>query len=123
MNVPANLLYTATHEWVKIDGNLATLGITDHAQSELGDIVYVDLPNVGRALQAKESFGSIESVKTVSDSYVPFACEVVETNGALGAQPELINNAPYTDGWILKVKFDGNTEGLLDADAYSATIG
>ena len=122
MNVPADLLYTPTHEWVKIDGNTATIGITDHAQSELGDIVYVDLPNPGRALQPAEGFGNVESVKTVSDVYAPFACEVTDTNHALGAQPELINTAPYTDGWLIKVKFSDAPQGLLDADGYKAKL-
>lgn len=124
MNVPADLKYTKSHEWVKVDGDTATIGITDYAQSELGDIVFVDLPTPGRALRAEESLASVESVKTVSDVYAPVAGEVVEVNGALGAQSELVNTDPYGSGWLVKVKVadPSAVEGLLDASAYSASI-
>ena len=125
MNVPSDLKYTKTHEWVRLDGEVATVGITDFAQSELGDIVFVDLPTPGRALQKGDSFGSVESVKTVSDAYAPVAGEVVETKGAVGAQCELINTDPYGQGWILKMRLDSPdaTAGLMDADAYKLEIG
>ena len=119
VNVPADLNYTPTHEWVRIEGDIATIGITDHAQSELGDIVFVELPVPGRALQKGESLGSIESVKTVSDVYAPVAGEVVEANGALDAQSELMNSDPYGAGWIVKIRVSGAPEGLMDADAYA----
>lgn len=119
MNVPADLKYTSTHEWVRIEGDVATIGITDHAQSELGDIVFVDLPVPGRALQKGDAVGSVESVKTVSDVYAPLAGEVVDVNGALNAQSDLMNSDPYGKGWIVKVKISGEPEGLLDAEAYS----
>jgi glycine cleavage system H protein len=118
VNVPADLKYTSTHEWVRIEGDVATIGITDHAQSELGDIVFVDLPTPGRALQKGDSFGSVESVKTVSDVYSPLAGEVVEVNEALNAQSDLMNSDPYGNGWIVKVRMSGDPEGLLDAEAY-----
>ena len=122
MNVPTDLKYTASHEWIRIDGDVATLGITDHAQSELGDIVYVDLPNVGRSVSAEETIGSVESVKTVSDIYSPIGGEVVETNAALGAQSELVNSDPYGAGWMLKIRFADLPDGLLDAAAYEALL-
>lgn len=120
MSVPAELLYTKSHEWVRIEGDIATIGITDHAQSELGDIVYVDLPNVGRVITAEETIGSVESVKTVSDIYSPVAGEVVETNALLGAQSELVNSDPYGQGWMFKIRLSGAPSGLLDATAYGA---
>lgn len=125
MNVPSDLKYTKSHEWVRLDGDVATIGITDFAQSELGDIVFVDLPTPGRALAKGDSFGSVESVKTVSDAYAPVAGEVVEVNPALGAQSELINSDPYGQGWILKIRVDGTSavDGMLDAEAYKAEIG
>jgi glycine cleavage system H protein len=122
VNVPGDLKYTKSHEWVRIDGDTATVGITDHAQSELGDIVYVDLPTPGRALQGGESFGTVESVKTVSDVYAPVAGEVVEANAALGAQAELMNSDPYGAGWLVKIKLNGTPEGLLDAAGYEASL-
>lgn len=123
MNVPSDLKYTKSHEWVRVEGDVATIGITDHAQSELGDIVYVDLPNVGRAVGVDDTVGSVESVKTVSDIYSPIAGEVVETNEALGAQSELVNSDPYGKGWMLKIRLSGGLDALLDAAAYSALIG
>lgn len=122
MNVPAELLYTATHEWVRIEGDIATIGITDHAQSELGDIVFVELPSPGRMLQVGDSFGSVESVKTVSDVYAPIAGEVTEVNGALGAQSELMNSDPFGAGWLIKIRVSAPVEGLLNAEAYAASI-
>ena|SRR5579862_7878756 len=123
-NVPADLKYTKTHEWVRIDGNEATIGITDFAQSELGDIVYVDLPTPGRVLGLGDSFGSVESVKTVSDVYSPLRGEVVAVNEALTAQSELMNTDPYGKGWLVKIKFDdaSATSMLLDPTAYQETI-
>lgn len=122
MNVPSELKYTKSHEWVRVEGDIATIGITEHAQAELGDIVFVELPNVGRALQGHESFGTVESVKTVSDLYAPIAGEVIETNPALGAQPELVNSDPYGGGWMIKVRTVASPEGLLDADGYRAAL-
>lgn len=125
MNVPSDLKYTKSHEWVRLEGDVATIGITDFAQSELGDIVFVDVPTPGRALAKGDSFGSVESVKTVSDAYAPIAGEVVEVNAALGAQSELLNTDPYGDGWIMKLRVNdaGAVSELLDADAYKAEIG
>jgi len=122
VNVPSDLLYTSTHEWVRIEGDIATIGITDHAQSELGDIVFVELPNPGRVLQVGDTFGSVESVKTVSDVYAPVPGEVTEVNGALGAQSELLNSDAFGAGWLIKIRMSSPVEGLLDADAYSASI-
>lgn len=121
-NVPADLKYTKTHEWVRLDGDLATIGITDFAQSELGDIVYVDLPTPGRALHEGETLGSVESVKTVSDMYAPIAGTVSEVNEALGSQTELVNSDPYGKGWMLKIRVNNPSDiaGLLDANAYQA---
>jgi glycine cleavage system H protein len=121
VSAPSDLKYTATHEWVRIEGDLATVGITDHAQSELGDIVFVELPAPGRVLGAGDSFGSVESVKTVSDVYSPVGGEVVEVNGALGAQSELVNSDPYGGGWMIKVRVSSQVDGLLDAAAYEAS--
>lgn len=123
MNVPADLKYTASHEWVRIEGDIATIGITDFAQSELGDVVFLELPSPGRVLKAEESFGSVESVKTVSDVYAPIAGEVVESNETLGAQSELVNTDPYGGGWLVKIRLSGDADGLLDADAYKAQLG
>lgn len=109
---------------MKVDGDIATIGITDHAQSELGDVVYVDLPEAGRALAAGDTFGSVESVKAVSDIYSPLAGEVTETNGTLGAQSELVNSDPYGDGWLIKVRLSdpGAVDGLMSSDAYAASL-
>ena len=124
-NVPADLKYTKTHEWVKIDGDIATIGITDFAQSELGDVVYVDLPNVGRVLSAGDSFGSVESVKTVSDVYAPIGGEVVEVNEALGAQSELMNSDAFGKGYLVKIRiaYHSQADTLLDSAGYSAIVG
>lgn len=124
MSVPAELKYTASHEWVKIEGDTATIGITDHAQSELGDVVFVDLPTPGRVVQKEESFGTVESVKTVSDIYAPISGEVLETNPILGGQSEMVNSDPYGDGWLVKLKITASAEldELLDAEGYKATL-
>ena len=124
MNFPAELKYTKSHEWVRVEGDTATIGITDHAQSELGDIVYVELPEKGRVLQAQESFGTVESVKTVSDIYTSVGGEVVAVNGDLGAQAELVNTDPYGGGWMVKVKMSDPSEAdsLLGAEAYQASL-
>lgn len=123
-NVPPDLKYTKTHEWVKVDGDVATVGLTDYAQSELGDIVYVDLPSTGRVVSAGDSFGSVESVKTVSDAYAPVSGEVVEVNDSLGAQSELLNSDPYGKGWMVKIRLSdpSQTGSLLDAQSYQGTL-
>lgn len=125
MNFPNNLKYTAEHEWVKIDGDIATVGITDFAQSELGDIVFVEVDTVGDELKQHEVFGTIEAVKTVSDLFSPLAGEVIEFNTELEDTPEHINQDPYEKGWIVKIKISNAEEinALLDADAYSQIVG
>jgi glycine cleavage system H protein len=123
-SIPAELKYTKSHEWVRLEGDVATIGITDFAQSELGDIVFVELPNEGRVLNAGDSFGSVESVKTVSDVYAPVSGTVVEVNSALGAQSELVNSDPYGKGYMLKIRVDSTEfEGLLTADEYQTVVG
>ncbi len=124
MNVPSDLKYTKSHEWVRVEGDVATIGITDHAQSELGDVVFVDLPEAGRMLGAAESFGTVESVKTVSDVYSPIAGEVVETNPALGGQPELVNSDSFGQGWMVKVKManPADAEALMSSSDYEASL-
>ncbi len=123
-NVPAELKYTKSHEWVRVEGDTVTIGITEFAQSELGDVVYVDLPAVGRTLAVEEVFGSVESVKTVSDLYAPVAGEVVEANTLLTSQSELVNSDPYGQGFMIKVKVSGELPSdLLDASGYEALIG
>ena len=125
MNVPTNLKYTKDHEWVRVEGDIAVIGITDFAQQELGDIVYVEIETVGETLEKEEVFGSVEAVKTVSDLFMPLSGEVLELNENLDANPELVNTDPYNDGWMVKVKISDQTEldDLLDSDAYSALIG
>src|SRR5579863_1372662 len=120
---PADLRYAKSHEWVKLEGDIATVGITDFAQSELGDVVYVELPESGRMLAVGDTFGSVESVKTVSDLYAPVAGEVIEVNGVLTARSELVNTDPYGDGYLLKIRVSGTPEGLLDAAAYAPLAG
>jgi glycine cleavage system H protein len=122
VNVPEDLLYTKSHEWVRIDGGTATIGITDFAQSELGDIVYVDLPSPGRALQSGDSFSTVESVKTVSDVYTPVSGEVTGINSDLEAASELMNSDPYGGGWLIKLSLDGEPSGLLTAAEYKTLI-
>lgn len=124
MNFPDNLYYTSSHEWVLINGGEATIGITDYAQSELGDIIFVELPQVGTKLEAHGVFGSIEAVKTVSDLYAPIAGEVTAVNAELQDHAEVINSDPYGKGWIIKMKMKTpGTEGMLKADAYKSSIG
>ena len=124
MNVPAELKYTKEHEWIRVEGEEAVVGITDYAQSQLGDIVFVECETVGDALEAGETFGTVEAVKTVSDLYLPVAGEVLEFNEELEGEPELVNKDPYGKGWIVKIKISDETEldGLLHADAYKAII-
>lgn len=124
MSNPTDLKYTKSHEWARVDGDVATIGITEHAQSELGDIVYVQTPEVGQVLESGSTFGSVESVKTVSDIYAPAAGEVVEVNESLATAPELLNSDPYGEGWIIKIRVDGGLEGgaLLSADEYQELL-
>ena len=125
MDFPATLKYTKDHEWVKIDGNEATIGITEFAQRELGDIVYVDIPSVGKEVAKEEVFGTVEAVKTVSDLFMPVDGTVTAVNPALDSQPELVNSDPYGEGWMVKVtlKNAGDADGLLDAAGYKAIVG
>lgn len=124
MNIPDNLKYTKDHEWIKIDGDKATIGITDYAQNELGDIVFIEVETEGELLDREETFGSIEAVKTVSDLFMPVGGEVLEFNSALEQKPEIVNSDPYGDGWIVKIKISDKAElaDLLDADAYKSLI-
>jgi glycine cleavage system H protein len=124
MEFPSNIRYTAEHEWIRVEGEEAYVGITDYAQSELGEIVFVDVPTEGEEVAQGEVFGSIEAVKTVSDLNIPVTGEVLEINGALDAQPELVNNDPYGEGWIIKisVKDAAELDNLMDAAAYQAII-
>jgi glycine cleavage system H protein len=121
---PANLKYSKEHEWVKVDGGTATIGITSHAQNSLGDIVYIELPKVGAKYNAMKEFGVVESVKTVSTLYCPVSGEVVEVNSALSSKPEVVNNDPYGEGWMIKVKMSDPSEldKLLSASAYEALL-
>ncbi|HWZ35145.1 MAG TPA: glycine cleavage system protein GcvH [Mucilaginibacter sp.] len=125
MNFPAELKYTKDHEWIKLDGNTATIGITEFAQGELGDIVYVDINTVGKEVGKEEVFGTVEAVKTVSDLFMPVAGTVAEFNKTLDAQPELVNSDPYGDGWMVKVTVANvaDVDGLLSADDYKALVG
>lgn len=124
MNFPADLRYTSEHEWIRVEGDEAFVGITDYAQSELGEIVFVDVPTLGETVGQGEVFGSIEAVKTVSDLNMPVTGEVLEVNGALDAQPELVNNDPYGEGWIIRiaVKDPAELANLMDAAAYEASL-
>ena len=124
MNFPIDLKYTSEHEWIRVEGDEAYVGITDYAQSELGEIVFVDVPTLGETVGQGEVFGSIEAVKTVSDLNMPVTGEVLEINGALDAQPELVNNDPYGEGWIIRisVKDPAELDKLMDAAAYQATL-
>ena len=125
MNIPDNLKYTKEHEWVRLEGDVAVVGITDFAQGELGDIVFVEVETVDETLEADEVFGTIEAVKTVSDLFLPVAGEVVEFNEAVEGDPALVNNDPYGEGWLIKLKVSNlaDVEGLLDGEAYKAVIG
>lgn len=126
MNFPSELKYTKEHEWIKIvDGNVALIGITDFAQHELGDIVYVDVSTVGKAMAAEEVFGTVEAVKTVSDLFLPVAGTILEVNAILEKQPELVNTDPYGEGWMVKIELANaaDLDGLMDAAAYEALVG
>lgn len=125
MNIPGNLRYTKEHEWIKAEGEIALIGVTEHAQSELGDIVFVEVETVGETLEAGETFGTIEAVKTVSDLYLPVSGEILEFNETLNGAPEQINKDPYGEGWIVKVKMNNPAEfeSLLDAAEYGELIG
>ncbi|MBQ2579650.1 MAG: glycine cleavage system protein GcvH [Lachnospiraceae bacterium] len=124
MNFPNNVKYTSEHEWIRVEGDVAYVGITDYAQDQLGDIVFVDIPTEGETLEKGEVFGTIEVVKTVSDLFLPVGGEVLEQNEALADQPELVNTDPYGEGWIIKIKPSNLSEmdELLDAEAYKALI-
>lgn len=124
MNFPENLRYTKDHEWVSLDGTTATIGITDFAQRELGDIVYVDITSKGKAVSAEEVFGTVEAVKTVSDLFSPLAGTITETNPALDTKPELVNTDPYGQGWMVKMTVTDavDFEKLMDSATYSATV-
>ncbi len=125
MNVPADLKYTKDHEWVKIDGHIATVGITEFAQGELGDIVYVEVETVDETLDKDEVFGTVEAVKTVSDLFSPLSGEIIEFNESLESEPEIVNKDPYGDGWMIKIKISNPDEidSLLDDQAYKEIIG
>ena len=125
MTFPENLRYTKDHEWIKLDGNVATIGITDFAQSELGDIVYVEIETKGKSLAAETVFGTVEAVKTVSDLFLPVSGTITEVNPALEAQPELVNTDPYGEGWMVKMTVDNpdDVEKLMDAAAYEKLVG
>ena len=124
MNFPANLRYTKDHEWISIDGDTATVGITDFAQHELGDIVYVDIDSKGKPLAAETVFGTVEAVKTVSDLFLPVTGTITEINPELNNKPELVNSDPYGEGWMIKVKVDNpaDVDGLLTSEAYSTLV-
>ena len=124
MNFPSNLRYTKEHEWIKLDGNVATIGITDYAQRELGDIVYVEVETVGKSLRAGEIFGTVEAVKTVSDLFLPVDGTITELNAALANSPESVNSDPYGEGWMIKMTVNNpaDVEALMDAAAYDAQV-
>ena len=124
MNFPENLLYTKDHEWVRLEGDVATVGITDFAQSELGDIVYVEVESIGKALSAGDVFGTVEAVKTVSDLFLPLSGTVTELNPKLASSPELVNTDPYGEGWMIKMKVDnaGDAGSLMKSDAYTSLV-
>ena len=125
MNTPADLKYTKDHEWVKIEGDTVTVGITDFAQGELGDIVYVEVETVDETLEAEEVFGTVEAVKTVSDLFMPVSGEIIEFNEALEDEPEIVNSDPYGDGWMIKIKVSDTSQldDLLSADDYKSLVG
>lgn len=125
MNIPGNLKYTKDHEWVSVEGDIATVGVTDFAQSELGDIVYVEIETEGETLNKEEVFGSVEAVKTVSDLFMPISGEIVEFNASLEASPESVNSDAFGAGWMIKIKISNPSEldELLDAEAYKALLG
>ena len=125
MNFPDDLRYTKDHEWIRVEGDVATVGVTDFAQSELGDIVYVDVSTIGKTLKQEEVFGTVEAVKTVSDLFLPVSGTLMELNADLNANPELVNQDPYIKGWMVKIKMSNPAEAneLMDADAYRALTG
>lgn len=125
MNIPSELKYTKDHEWVSVDADIATIGITDFAQSELGDIVYVEVETLDETLEADEIFGTVEAVKTVSDLFLPLSGEIIEFNEGLEDEPETVNSDPYGAGWMIKVKISNpeQVEGLMSADDYKALVG
>ncbi len=125
MNIPTDLKYTKDHEWLRLEGETALVGITDFAQSELGDIVFVDISTEGEKLNKEEVFGSVEAVKTVSDLYVPMECEILEVNDLLDANPELVNDDPYGKGWMVKIKLSdlGIIDELMNSDQYADLLG
>jgi glycine cleavage system H protein len=125
MNFPDSLRYTKDHEWIKLDGDIATVGITEFAQKELGDIVYVEIETVGKSMEAETVFGSVEAVKTVSDLFLPVSGTIMEVNPILASQPELVNTDPYGRGWMVKIKVNnaGDVSELMDAGAYGAVAG
>ena len=125
MNLPEDLRYTKEHEWIRVSGNDATVGITEFAQKELGDIVYVDINTVGEAIRQNDIFGTVEAVKTVSDLFIPVSGTIIEVNELLNAQPELVNSDPYGKGWMIRMTISDpqELEGLLSANTYAATIG
>ena len=125
MNLPAELKYTKDHEWVRLDGDVATIGITDFAQGELGDVVFVEIETEGETLDADETFGTVEAVKTVSDLYMPLSGEIIEINAGLEDAPESVNNDPYGDGWMIKIRVNdtADVDALMDLESYKAAIG
>lgn len=125
MNFPSELRYTKDHEWIKLDGNVATVGITDFAQRELGDIVYVDIDTVGKSLEAEAVFGTVEAVKTVSDLFLPVSGKILEVNPNLNNQPELVNSDPYGEGWMVKLEVSStaDVDALMTAEAYQQLVG
>ena len=125
MNIPAELKYTSDHEWIRIEGNTATIGITDFAQSELGDIVYIDINTVGSHLEAHAVFGTVEAVKTVSDLFLPVKGTITEVNPAIENNPELVNSDPYGEGWMIKMTVDAisDLDQLMTAEAYTTLVG
>lgn len=123
MNIPSDLQYTKDHEWVKIDGDIATVGVTDFAQGELGDIVYVEVETEGESLDTGEVFGTVEAVKTVSDLFMPVSGEVIEVNGELESNPEIVNSDPYGEGWMIKIKISDQGDHLISAEDYKAEVG
>jgi glycine cleavage system H protein len=125
MNFPANLRYTKDHEWILLEGNTATVGITEYAQRELGDIVFVEVDTIGKPLESGAVFGTVEAVKTVSDLFIPVSGTVTELNPALSGSPELVNSDPYGEGWMIKMTLSdvSQVDGLMSADAYAALVG
>lgn len=124
MNFPEELKYTQDHEWIRIEGNIATVGITEFAQSELGDIVYVEVETIGEHFETGEVFGTVEAVKTVSDLFMPIAGEIIEFNEALEDAPELVNESPYEAGWMIRIKLSNlDSDDLLSAESYSELVG